>query len=157
MGAHAGRENLLMITDLRGPYRWLSNFHAMDIVFEGETYASSEHAYQAAKVPPEARAPFREPTLTCPGVKQLGGTVPLSEDWEDVKLGIMETILRDRFSRHDELQRLLLATGDEVLVEGNAWCDRFWGVSPPPPDGTGENHLGRLLMQIRGELRKTTS
>lgn len=145
-----------MITDFRGPYRWLSNFHMADIVFEGETYASSEHAYQAAKVPPEARVPFREPMLTCRGVKQLGGTVPLRTDWNGVRLGIMDVILRDKFSRHDDLRRLLLETGDRVLIEGNTWGDRYWGVSPPPPEGTGENHLGILLMQIRCELQEQT-
>lgn len=144
-----------MISDFRGPYRWLSNFHVADIVFEGQTYASSEHAYQAAKVPEADRAPFRVPTLTCREVKRLGGSVPLRRDWEDVKLGIMGAILRDKFFRHADLQRLLLETGDQILIEGNTWGDRYWGVSPPPPTGTGENHLGIILMQIRCELLET--
>ncbi len=163
-----------MITDFRGPHRWLSNFHLANIVFEGEIYPSSEHAYQAAKADcvgtsalfpepstaglaacDEERARFREPGLTCRDAKRLGSAIRLRWDWDDVRLGIMETILRDKFSRHADLQRLLLETGDEVLVEGNSWGDRYWGVSPPPPEGTGDNHLGRLLMQIRRELRET--
>ena len=39
------------INDFRGPYRWLSNFHEVEVLLDGETYASTEHAYQAAKVP----------------------------------------------------------------------------------------------------------
>lgn len=42
----------------------------------------------------------------------------------------------------------LLDTGDQRLVEGNVWGDRYWGVC----DGVGENWLGELLMQVRDEL-----
>lgn len=34
--------------------------------------------------------------------------------------------------------------------EGNTWGDKFWGVC----DGEGENHLGKLLMEVRAELTK---
>ena len=33
-----------------GGYRWLSNFHVCDVMFEGDLYPSSENAYQAAKI-----------------------------------------------------------------------------------------------------------
>lgn len=171
------------IIDFRGPYRWLSNFHLAEVYFEGHFYRSSEHAYQAAKasagrshlfpMPTQAgldacnatRAMFRDPqptgefdangheirrVLSCPEARRLGGRIFIRYDWEEVKLGVMETILRDKFTRHADLQALLLGTGDRDLVEGNTWGDRFWGVC----GGVGENHLGRLLMQIRAELRK---
>lgn len=48
-----------------------------------------------------------------------------------------------------ELKEMLLATGDEELVEGNYWHDTIWGVC----DGVGENHLGKMLMEIREDLR----
>jgi predicted NAD-dependent protein-ADP-ribosyltransferase YbiA (DUF1768 family) len=43
----------------------------------------------------------------------------------------------------------LLLTGDEELIEGNYWHDHIWGVC----DGTGTNWLGKILMEIRDELR----
>ena len=171
------------IVDFRGPYRWLSNFHLAEVYFEGHFYRSSEHAYQAAKadagrsalflVPTQAgldlcsatRALFRDPQptgerdangneilriLSCPEAKRLGGRIPIRYDWESVKLDVMETLLRDKFTRHADLRILLLDTGDRELVEGNTWDDRFWGVC----EGVGENHLGRLLMKIRAELRE---
>jgi len=58
-------------------------------------------------------------------------------------------MLRLKFTKHESLKEKLLATGDEELVEGNDWNDRVWGKV----DGVGENHLGRLLMKIRAELR----
>ncbi|MBQ6221203.1 MAG: hypothetical protein IJJ44_01130 [Solobacterium sp.] len=38
------------------------------------------------------------------------------------------------------------------MVEGNTWNDRCWGVDIRT--GTGQNHLGIILMKIRSELRQ---
>ena len=38
-----------MINDFRGEYRWLSNFHLVDVEWQGHIFPSTEHAYQAAK------------------------------------------------------------------------------------------------------------
>ncbi len=42
----------------------------------------------------------------------------------------------------------LYNTGEVDLIEGNTWKDYFWGVC----SGVGENHLGRILMEIRSSL-----
>jgi hypothetical protein len=47
------------------------------------------------------------------------------------------------------LKQLLLATGDKELIEGNTWGDTFWGVC----NGIGQNHLGKILMAKRTELK----
>ena len=44
----------------------------------------------------------------------------------------MADLLRQKFS-HPDLAVLLLATGDEDLVEINTWGDTFWGIC----DGKG--------------------
>ena len=51
--------------------------------------------------------------------------------------------------QNDDLADCLVDTGDQPLIEGNTWGDRFWGVC----GGTGMNHLGRLLMEVREELQ----
>ena len=76
----------------------------------------------------------------------------LRADWEDVKLSIMEDIVRAKFTQNEDLKQLLLATGDLVLEEGNTWHDTFWGVDVKTQEG--ENHLGRILMRVRQELRE---
>lgn len=136
-----------MISDFRGPYRFLSNFHLAPIEFEGRVYPSTEHAYQAAKVPDDRRELFL--SGSCRDAKRLGRTVPLRHDWEEVKDGVMLTICRYKFSRHPALRAALLATGDHELVEGNTWGDTYWGVC----NGVGKNRLGQILTQIRAELR----
>ena len=55
-----------------------------------------------------------------------------------------------KFTQHDDLKALLLATGDANLEEGNTWNDTFWGVDLA--NGCGQNNLGKILMKIRGEL-----
>ena len=80
--------------------------------------------------------------------KRLGKRVELRPDWEDVKIDIMRQVLKSKFTQNPELKAKLIATGDAELIEGNNWNDRFWGVC----NGKGQNHLGRLLMELRAEL-----
>ena len=53
-------------------------------------------------------------------------------------------------STHDTVRQALIDTGDQELIEGNWWGDRFWGVDLKT--NQGQNHLGMLLMKIRSEL-----
>ena len=62
----------------------------------------------------------------------------------------MARVIRLKFTQHPVLAARLLQTGEEELIEGNTWNDRFWGQC----QGVGENHLGRLLMELRTALRK---
>lgn len=65
----------------------------------------------------------------------------------------MLKLVRNKFSQ-PYLTKLLLETGDEHLVEGNDYQDRFWGcVKSRDGDWIGKNHLGRILMQVRDELK----
>ncbi len=131
-------------------YRFLSNFYEARVAYNGLVYGSNEAAFQAQKcMTEEEKIPF---TGYGPGKsKGLGRRVPLRPDWEQVKVGIMEEIVRAKFTQHPELAAKLLATGDKVLVEGNTWGDTCWGVDMRT--GQGENHLGRILMKVREELR----
>lgn len=137
-----------MIGSFTGPHRFLSNFWPSPIVYKGHVCPTVEHAYQLAKTTdPERRAwVAASPT---PGVaKRRGQQVPMRTDWDDVRVDVMRECLRLKF-RDPELSALLAGTGTEELVEGNTWGDRFWGVC----GGSGRNHLGRLLMEVRQELR----
>jgi len=143
------------ITEFRGPYRWLSNFDWREVEFEGLMYPSSEHAFQAAKtLDLELRKAIRDqPTYL--KAKRAGRKLKLRADWEDVKVQVMETILRDKFTRHLDLRSKLLDTGDAELVEGNDWHDHDWGVCTCGDCPPGKNNLGKVLMKIREELRQT--
>lgn len=137
------------INEFTGGYRFLSNFYPAVLTWEGQTYLNSEAAFQAAKVlTAEERAPFA--ALDPSAAKRMGRRVPLRPDWEQVKDGVMEQVVRAKFTQNEYLGRMLLATGDAELIEGNRWGDTCWGVDLRT--GKGENRLGKILMKIRAEL-----
>lgn len=138
------------IREFSGNHRFLSNFHPAIVEYEGVTYPSVEHAYQAAKsLDPEEREIIRS-SGSAGMAKRLGRHATVREDWEDVKLEIMAELVYQKFSNDADLTRKLLDTGDTVLVEGNWWGDRFWGVC----NGIGYNHLGQILMAVRKSLEE---
>lgn len=138
------------IRSFSGQYRFLSNFYRSPIVFEGENYLTVEHAYQAAKCTSEEDRLSIQREDNPGNAKKLGRRVAIRKDWENVKLGIMEKLLRIKFAPGTKLSSQLRFTGLLPLEEGNDWGDTYWGICK----GYGENHLGKLLMKIRNNLRK---
>ena len=138
------------ITRFHGQYEFLSNFYPAKLRFEGIVYYNSEAAYQAQKSEKyEDRRQFA--TLEPDAAKKLGNTLPLRADWEQVKLGLMEKIIYEKFTQNPELGEKLVGTGNAYLAEGNYWHDIYWGVDQK--SGEGQNNLGKLLMALRERLR----
>ena len=139
------------ISSFKGEYEWLSNFYPAKVELCGIIYPSVEHAYQAAKtLEYEERKPFFQvPVISSAESKKLGRKLSIRPDWENIKLQIMEDLLIQKFAV-PELKEKLLQTGDKLLVEGNWWGDSFWGVDSRKG---GLNHLGKLLMKIRGNIK----
>lgn len=139
------------IDAFRGHYRFLSNYFSASVTYDGLLFPTVEHAYQATKtLDPEERERIR--SYEKPGqAKRRGKKVVLRPDWEAVKFPLMEDLVSQKFTKNGHLGNALLATGDRPLIEGNTWGDRIWGVDE---QGVGENHLGRILMKVRDELRK---
>lgn len=136
-----------MIGPFRGQYRFLSNFYPALCDYEGVIYPTVEHAYQASKTLDANSRKMISESLTAQEAKKLGKHVVIRSDWNEVKLKVMEDLLRLKFSNR-EVAQLLLLTGSEEIIEVNWWKDTFWGQC----NGVGENHLGKLLMKIRDEL-----
>ena len=135
-----------MIKEFRGEYRFLSNFAPCEITYEGITYPTTEHAYQAAKTP-DKEEKLRISKLSTPGqAKRAGGKLSLPTNWFEISTYIMKDILYIKFSM-EPFKTQLLATGTEFLAEGNTWGDLFWGVDLAT--GEGQNVLGFLLMELR--------
>ena len=137
-----------MIDKFEGEYAFLSNFYEHPISNGTLTFPTNEHYFQAMKTTDQTTRIAIARAGTPGQAKRMGREVDLRPDWEEIKLQVMETALRIKFS-DPELAAKLIATGNEELVEGNWWHDTFWGVC----EGVGENHLGRLLMEIRADIR----
>ena len=136
------------IDSFRNEYAFLSNFYECPIPYLGLTFRNAEAAFQAAKtINAEERKEFV--SLSASQAKRKGRRVKLRSDWEQMKVTVMREVLGIKFL-DPELSSKLLATGNEELIEGNTWNDRFWGVCR----GSGRNVLGKLLMEIREERRQ---
>ena len=115
-------------------------------------FPTVEHAFQAAKSWKLDDRVNIASAITPIKAKHLGRRVTLRPDWEEVKIGVMEELIRIKFEI-PELRQALLNTDEEELIEGNHWNDRFWGVCK----GTGKNHLGRILMKVRDDIRRSNN
>jgi ribA/ribD-fused uncharacterized protein len=138
----------MKIESFDGEFGFLSNFFQWGIKYDGMAFPTAEHAYQAAKTNNKELKQMIQ-SATSPGrAKRLGNDVRLIPGWETIKVDVMMAILRKKFE-HVWLKEKLIATGDAKLIEGNSWGDEYWGVC----NGKGENVLGKLLMNLREELK----
>ena len=146
-----------MINEFKGKYSFLSNFYPSPIApwTDGILYPTVEHAFQAMKSL-DLNERKNIARMRTPGnAKYAGRHVTLRPDWDNVKLDIMYEALKEKF-KYPDLRKALLCTGDQELVEGNTWHDNFYGscYCSHCRNIEGQNHLGKLLMKIREELKK---
>lgn len=136
------------IDNFKGKYFFLSNFFTADVSWEGRKYLNNEAAFQSAKcIKDSMRDKFTQ--MNPSQAKHAGRHVQLRYDWEDVKENVMLEVCRAKFTQNPELGQKLLDTGDAILIEGNDWGDKTWGMV----NGVGQNKLGKILMKIREELK----
>ena len=127
----------------------LSPFSAHEVVLDGVTYKTAEHAYQALRVVPEAReaiASARSPMDAWREGQKCKGRGQILPDYH--KDALMEKIFRAKLAQHPDIAHILKATGSRELLK-NYDTDYYWGTGA---DGSGENKMGKLWMQIRSEL-----
>jgi N-glycosidase YbiA len=133
-------------------YYEFSNFSPHGFELDGAYWPTVEHYFQAQKFPGAEHAEAIRLARTPALAKKMGRSRrhKLRDDWEQVKDDVMRRAVRRKFETHAELRQLLLATGDEPLVE-NARGDYYWGCGKT---GTGRNMLGKILMEVRAGLRE---
>jgi N-glycosidase YbiA len=142
--------NFYSVNDEYGEF---SNFAAFPITLKGKRWPTSEHYFQSQKF---TEASHREEIRRAktPMIAALHGRdrkKKLRRDWESVKDNVMRDAVLAKFTQHQELGELLLATGEAKLVE-HTDNDDYWGDGG---DGSGKNMLGRILMEVRAKLRET--
>jgi ribA/ribD-fused uncharacterized protein len=141
-----------MIERMNGKYYLLSNFYPCPIEYEGLVYRSNEAAYQASKsTDPEVRESFTR-VKNGGEARTAGQTIYLRQNWDQIKYEIMKDINRIKYSE-PEMKGFLLGTGDQYIQEGNNHQDFYYGCCLIDGKWVGENNLGKILMEIREELR----
>jgi N-glycosidase YbiA len=129
-----------------------SNFSAHPFTLDGQTWRTSEHYFQAMKFYPhwDHIAALRQmPSPMQVAKAGRSRARPLRDDWEAVKDDVMRAALHAKFTQNLEIKAVLLGTGDEDLIE-NTTKDHYWGIGS---SGTGLNMLGKLLVELRTQLR----
>jgi ribA/ribD-fused uncharacterized protein len=149
--AQQGADNRILFYSTIGEYGCFSNFSRHSFEINGVRWQTSEHYFQAMKTIDAAKqeairlAPSPSIAAKMGRDRRLG----LRHDWDQIREDVMMTALRAKFTTHEAIKRILLETGNREIVEHTA-KDRYWADGG---DGTGQNRLGALLMQLRDELR----
>lgn len=133
-------------------YGHFSNFAAYPIELSGKRWPTTEHYFQAMKFNDESdQEEIRKansPMMAARAGRDKKRTV--RSDWDTVKVEAMKVATTAKFTQHAELRDLLLATGDAEIIEHTS-NDRYWADGG---DGSGQNMLGQILMEVREALRK---
>ena len=135
------------------PYYEFTNFYSAPIEVDRKTWPTTEHYFQAQKF---VGTPYEEQIRHLPRPRQAFDFTRdprvsrwRRNDWESIKEHVMYKALLAKFTQHSYLRKLLLGTGERDLIEHSPY-DSYWGDGG---DDTGKNRLGKLLMELRRELR----
>jgi len=136
---------------------FLGNFHPCTIRLWGLQFQCAEAAFQAAKFSHDRNIMQRFQNLDGDAAWRLGRQLSqnwssaANQQWRNRNLQVMREVVNAKFTQNADLKELLLATGHTYLVEHIPvrGRDAFWGDDH---NGTGQNWLGRIAMEVRGNL-----
>lgn len=128
-------------------------FSSFKVEWNGYLFASVEEAYQAASFmgSDEELVEKIKKSHSADEAQRIAyaNRDKRREDWDDVKISIMEELLRLKIEQNPYVKKKLLQTGDYMIVEDSP-KDDFWGWGP---NRDGQNNLGKLWMKLREELK----
>lgn len=132
----------------------LNNFSSFQVDWRGYRWPTSEHAYQAAhffETAPELVEEIRQARSAeeaCEIANAHSDKDP--ENWQEIRVAIMEEIVRAKCQQNPHVKQKLLETLDKLIVEDSP-TDSFWGWGA---DRKGRNEMGKIWMRIREELKE---
>ena len=134
-----------------GEWYAFSNFSSFMVRWRRIDWLTSEHAYQAAKFDD------REIIMKIKDARSAHDAFKIAranddkkiKNWNEIRLIVMEGIIRTKLAQHPYVRKKLLETENMEIVEDSP-RDSFWGRGP---DWKGENHLGKIWMKLREELK----
>lgn len=127
-----------------------SNFSSFAIEWKNKLYMTSEHVYHSEKFEDDG---LKEQIRNCRSAHEALKLAEVNKDkcrnnWDEIRLQVMKEILRAKVQQHPYVKKKLIESGDKELVE-DSWRDSYWGWGP---NKDGENHLGKLWMEVRAEF-----
>lgn len=139
-------------------YTYFSPYTGHAIEIDGVVYPTVEHAYQCArytdkKIIEEIRAARSAVKAWEISTKYKPTQIPEFKK-DEHRLAVMKKLMRLKAKQHADVRQALIDSGDMKIVKHIVTSppgDGFWDDGE---DGTGLNHMGRMWMEIRGELKK---
>ena len=129
------------------------NFSSFKVKYNGYLYSSVEEAYQALGFKESAPDIYQE-IINCYSAHEAQKIAYANKDkrrkdWDEIKVVIMEELLRCKIEQNPYVKKKLLETKDYIIVEDSP-KDSFWGWGE---DRNGDNQLGKLWMKLRAEIK----
>ena len=153
-------ESCNVIYKVDGEYGDLSNMsNGHPLTVNGVTVKSSEALYQLCKYP--SQPDWQREILDAPHAMQCkmkarkaGRPKEVRADWHQVNVGLMRWVLRVKLACHPQRMAALLRWSGQAPFVELSRKDAFWGAIEVK-EGLlrGENHLGRLLTELREAVR----
>lgn len=132
----------------------LDNFSSFKVEYDGYLYSSLEEAYQSlgfVSSAPEIAEKIKRSHSAHEAQKiAYDNKDKRQSNWDEVKLDVMEKLLRAKIDQNPYVKKKLLETKDYIIVE-DSLKDSFWGWGS---ERNGQNNLGKLWMKLRAELKE---
>ena len=150
------------VTIFSGKFSKLSNLHPCELILEGKSWHSVEQFYQFKKASIAGAHAAAAQILTTDDATEamyLGKSViPPQAEWKEMAKDILNEALSAKFSK--PVFKLALKTAGPVIGESTYHSTYGTGFAPShtqafnPPAWTGENVMGKLLMDLKKKLCK---
>ncbi|MEQ1561489.1 MAG: NADAR family protein [Nitrospira sp.] len=130
-----------------------SNFSSFIVEYDGYIWPTSEYAYQASKFTDESVINQIKNAKSSHEAFNISrnNEDKVKPNWSDIRVSVMEDIVRAKLDQHEYIKEKLLDTGSREIVE-NSPTDDFWGWGL---NKDGQNQLGKIWMKLRDEIMKS--
>ena len=150
-----------------GDYGCFSNWYAAEFDYAGKHFVNSEQFMMYHKVMMFRKYDLAEQIMNTDDpakCKNIAGQKFPEFDadlWERTCFHVVKRGVKAKFAQNEDILRVLLGTGNELLAESSPY-DKKWGIGIDIKDPAhevsakwkGMNLLGRVLMEVREELRQ---
>lgn len=145
----------------QGEWSPFSNyFHSRFVDDQGQWYESVEQAFQHKKASSHGKSLIACKILKTRNnteIRNLSKQIQTKKAWLDEEEGLMEMLVKCKFTQNDDLRKQLIMTGNKQMHE--ATVDPKWGTGADlsskalqSGEWSGKDLLGRILERVRDHL-----
>jgi len=132
------------------PDELLGSFSPHSFFLDDHEWSTAEHYYQAMKFPDKEHQELIRNASSVEKARRLGHHwfKRKRADYSQVRLTLMTRAIYTKCRTYPKIAQTLIDTGEQFIAE-RSFSDYYWGCGR---DGRGNNHYGRVLMNIRSRL-----